>query len=96
MNKKLEDNRQNPNMFWNEINNLLGKKNNSSNSIKIIVSIRNDDGDLVSDQQAADYMNRYYANIGVQLAKFIDEKEWTPHKHFPYHTPDIFHFRIIT
>ena len=54
-------NRTDPKSFWSEIDKLLGAGKAEGKSIK---TIRNNDGQIVCDTEAPEYMNVYYVNIG--------------------------------
>ena len=65
--EKLEEHESNPRKFWRTINDIsgIGKNKCSRKCTKII-----DENDKVYEkQEAADYLNNYYANIGPNLAE---------------------------
>ena len=61
---KLERHKSNPRKFWQEINNLLPKSQNSTiNSL-----VQEDTGVKIEDDKVADHINEYFATIGSKLA----------------------------
>ena len=89
----LNNNRTDPKKFWNEISKLLGTGRDNSKSIK---TVRTDQGHIVCDLEAAEYMNDYYANIGAKLAEKAENVTWKAHAEFPKQASEMFRFRIIT
>ena len=89
----LDNDKTAPKRFWNEINNLLGAGKGGGNSIKMI---KNDLGEILCDQNAADYLNDYYVNIGEVLAEKFGSNTWNPGANFPSQNMETFNFRIIT
>ena len=59
-------------------------------------TVRNDDGHIVCDLEAAEFMNDYYANIGAKLAEMVIRPTWKAHAGFPKYHCTRFSFRIIT
>ena len=89
----LEMNRTDPKSVWSEINKLLGAGKAEGKSIK---TIRNNDGQIVCDTEAAGYMNDYYVNIGETLAIKFGNAPWNPGPTFPTQIRNTFSFRMIT
>ena len=58
--------------------------------------MRTDQGHIVCDLEAAEYMNDYYANIGAKLAEKAENVTWKAHAEFPKQASEMFRFRIIT
>ena len=58
--RKLQDNKGNPKFFWQIINHdILGKSKSSGN-----ITIKNRQGQFLDGQNAAEYMNNFYAEMG--------------------------------
>ena len=74
---KLDEHEANPRKFWRTINDIsgIGKNKNSSKCTKITDENNNE----FVNQDAADFLNNYYACIGPNLAKTHKEK-WEKEK----------------
>ena len=74
---KLDEHEANPRKFWRTINDIsgIGKNKNSSKCTKIT----DENNDEFVNQDAADFLNNYYACIGPNLAKTHKEK-WEKEK----------------
>ena len=60
MRNKLHENKNDPKKFWRQINHeILGKRNNDG-----IRVIQKREGEYLTGKQAADYINRVYAEMG--------------------------------
>ena len=89
---KLEEHETNPRKFWRTINNIsgIGKNKNAGKCTKII-----DENNKVHEgQEAADFLNDYYANIGPKLAK-DHNKKWEKEK-CNIKTSSTFSFQWVT
>ena len=89
----LNNHRTDPKKFWNEVSKLLGTGKDSTKSLQ---TIRNNDGHILCDMEAAEYMNDYYVSIGGKLAEKIGNNTWKAHSSFPHQVGNNFNFRIIT
>ena len=89
---KLEEHETNPRKFWRTINDIsgIGKNKNSSRCTKII----DENNKEYEKQEAADFLNDYYANIGPNLAKAHKEK-WEKEK-CNIRTSSSFSFQWVT
>ena len=65
----INENKNDPKNFWKEINKNLsfGKEKTTTNNI----SVKNEDGVLVSGKEASNVLNHHYATIGKKLAENI-------------------------
>ena len=58
--------------------------------------IKNDLGEILCDQNAANYLNDHYVNIGEVLAEKFGSNTWNPGANFPSQNMETFNFRMIT
>ena len=74
---KLEEHETNPRKFWRTINEIsgIGKNKNSRKCTKIVDKKNN----VLEKQEAADFLNDYYANVGPNLAK-AHKNKWEKDK----------------
>ena len=75
---KIDEHKNNPRKFWRIINEMSGigkNKSSKSNCSKLV----DDDGNLHENQDAADYLNNYYVNVGPNLANSLN-MEWDKKK----------------
>ena len=56
----------------------------------------NDDGQIICDREAAEFMNDYYVNLGAKLAETVTCPTWKAHAGFPKYQCNRFSFRIVT
>ena len=90
--EKLGEHEANPRKFWRTINDISGiGKNKSSRKCSKIVD---EDNVVYEKQEAAEYLNKYYANIGPNLAKAHNEK-WEKEK-CNIETSSSFSFQWVT
>ena len=89
---KLEEHEANPRKFWRTINEVsgIGKNKSSKKCTKII----DQDERVYEKQEAADFLNNYYSNIGPNLAK-AHKKKWDKRK-CNIETTSSFSFQWVT
>ena len=73
------------------VNNLTG----NSGHCKGFSSINNDEGEKLDNQDAADFMNEYFSNIGKTLNENNSSK-WTPHRYFEDEPLESFSLTVVS
>ena len=61
--KVLNDESNNPRLFWKKLNSLIGKRREN-----VLSQVYNDDHVLIQGETAAEYMNKYYTEIAQNLS----------------------------
>ena len=75
--ERLDEHEANPRKFWRTINDIsgIGKNKNSKKCTKIIDENKN----TYEKQEAAEFLNNHYANVGPKLAE-AHKKKWDKNK----------------
>ena len=88
---QLNENFSNPKRFWQRLNDIIGNTKQS----KTFTSIQNDLGEKIENQDAADYMNEYFSNIGESL-NANNSFTWQPHSYFDEGLSNKFSLNVVT
>ena len=62
-----------PKKFWQSISRIIPNKKNNKNKE---ILLKNDSGEDISNIDTSNYMNKFFTNIGKNLAKKIESTEW--------------------
>ena len=87
---QIKEKFSNPRRFWRKLNDII----ENSKQSRGFTSIRNDEKIKLENQQAADYMNEYFANIGEKL-NANNNSQWYAHNYFVDIT-NKFSFTVVT
>ena len=88
---ELKENFANPRRFWQRLNNIIGNTRDS----KAFTSIHNDLGEKIENQEAAEFMNEYFSNIGEALNE-NNSSVWHPHHYFFNGLPNKFSLTVVS
>ena len=87
---QVRENFSNPRKFWQKINNIIG-----SNKLgKSFTSVNDDSGKKLENQDAAEFMNDYFTNIGLSL-NFNNNSVWKPHNYFRTEPSESFSLTVV-
>ena len=91
--KLLNSNVKDPKGFWKEMgrNLHLGKRKPTPGC----TSVKGENGQVVSDKEAAEVMNSYYINMGVKLAEKLKD-DWVPSNFFKKLNLVQFSFKFVS
>ena len=88
---QIRENFSNPRRFWRKINDIIGNNKQS----KCFSTIHNDDEVKLENQEAADFMNEYFTNIGKSL-NANNSSTWHAHSFFRIEAPESFSLNVVT